>query len=176
MHPVPRRDAFSLMATIKSRNLISTILWAGFLVGLLDISAACINYYIRTGKNPVVVFQYIASSLFGKEAYSGDDLMILMGGLFHFMIAYIFTILFFILYPRISFMRINVILTGFLYGLFIWVIMNLLVLPTTKVSLPASFDIKQSLIGMVILVLAIGIPLSCIARRYYARQGLKNSA
>jgi hypothetical protein len=47
--------------------------------------------------------------------------------------------------------------------------MNLLVLPATRVSLPASFDIKQSLIGMVILVLAIGIPLSYIARRFYGR-------
>lgn len=31
---------------------ISKILAAGLLVGALDISAACMQYYIKTGKSP----------------------------------------------------------------------------------------------------------------------------
>lgn len=64
---------------LKQKNKISVILWTGLLVGTLDISAAIINYTLSYQKNPVRVFQFIASGVFGKEAFSGNSSMIFYG-------------------------------------------------------------------------------------------------
>jgi hypothetical protein len=68
---------------------------AGLIVGTLDILAAFIQYYISTQKNPLVVLKFIASGVFGKEAFSGGDVMLFWGLLFHFTIATCFAIFFF---------------------------------------------------------------------------------
>lgn len=149
-------------------NFWKTIVLAGLLVGSLDIIAALVNSYIQTGKNPVIVLRYIASAVFGKKvAYAEDNnLMPALGLLFHFIVAYSWTVLFFLIYPRLKFMSANRILTGILYGIFIWTMMTFIVLP---VSFGRSSPIvmKQALIAIAILIVAIGLPLSFIAYRCY---------
>jgi hypothetical protein len=73
------------VSTVKkiSYLLVKTIAWAGLLVGTLDKLSAIVNFKIATGKDPVLIFQYIASGVFGKEAYIGS-LMPVLGLIFHF--------------------------------------------------------------------------------------------
>lgn len=148
---------------------ITTIIWSGLLTGALDISAACIHYYFQTSNNPIRVFQYIASSIFGNKAYSGDWKMIVAGGLLHFMIAYAFTILFFSIYSRINQILKSRIFIGILYGIFIWLVMNKLILPLTRAELPKQFNSGKIITGILILIACIGIPLSYIADNYYRK-------
>ncbi len=147
---------------------------AGFLVGSLDILAAMANFYIQTGKDPVIVLRYIARAVFGKEAAydEANSLMPVWGLLFHFIIAYSWTTLFFLLYLRFKFMSANRVLTGIVYGVFIWVMMTRVIIPlTTLGSSPIVW--KQALIAIGILIIAISMPLSFIAYRYY--NGLKSA-
>ncbi len=51
-----------------SRNLFLAVLWTSLLAGTLDAIGAIINYLVVYGKNPVRIFYYIASGVFGKEA------------------------------------------------------------------------------------------------------------
>lgn len=150
----------------KRKNLSATILWAGFVVGLLDIVAAMLLYYTTSQKNPLNILPFIASGVFGRSAFSGETAMIVWGFVFHFLIAYAFTILFFMIYHRIEFLSRSKVLTAVLYGLFIWIVMNLVVLPQTKVP-QMPFDITSAIKGIIVLILAIGLPLSYIANRYY---------
>lgn len=145
-----------------------TVLKAGLLVGALDILSALLYYYIRTQKNPLNVFTFIASGVFGKKAFAAGSSMLIWGAVFHFIIALSFTLLFFLVYPvLIKFLKSKV-LFGILYGVFIWVVMNLLVLPLTNA--PAlSMSAKQIIIGSLILITMIGLPLSFIAGKYYSR-------
>jgi hypothetical protein len=154
------------------KNLWKTIVLAGLLVGSLDILAAFSSFYIQTGRSPVVVLKYIASAVFGKKAYAGDAMMPLLGLLFHFIIAFMWTIFFFLIYPRLKFLSQNKILTAVLYGIFIWVIMNRFVVPMSKAAVSPTFNWKQSLIGASILIIAIGIPLSFLAYRFYHRKAI----
>ena len=71
-------------ATSKPANLILTIIWTWFLVGTLDGCGATINYLVQGGKDATLIFRYIASAVFGIEAYSGGTGMVLMGILFHY--------------------------------------------------------------------------------------------
>src|SRR5690349_14365991 len=115
------------MSTIQKKGFWSTVLLAGLFVGLLDITSAFINFYLNTHKSPVIVLRYIASALFGPKAYSGNESMAFMGLLMHFLIAISFTVFFFLIYPYLSELFKNKFLLAVVYGLFIWIVMNLLI-------------------------------------------------
>ncbi len=156
------------------KGLLKTILLAGLLVGSLDILAAMTNFYIQTGKDPIIVPRYIASAVFGRKAAydEANGLMPVWGLVFHFIIAYGWSTLFFLLYQRLKFMSANRLLTGIVYGVFIWVMMNRVVIPLTKLgSSPIVW--KQAFIAIGILIVAISMPLSFIAYRYY--KGLRSA-
>lgn len=151
----------------KPSNLLLTILLAGFLVGLLDISAAFIQIKIMfPERNPLGVLRYIASALFGKERANSENSMYFIGAVLHFIIAYCFTTAFFLIYPHVRFFTKSRLLTGILYGIFIWAVMNLLVVPQTKIG-HRPLVLKNAAIAAGILIVAIGIPLSYLAYRFY---------
>lgn len=148
------------------RSRLQTIGWVGLLAGSLDILSACLHAYIAKGISPIVVLQFIASGAFGKAAFSGGWLMPLTGLLFHFIIAYSFTAFFFWLYPSIKIMSKSIVLTAIVYGIFIYVVMNFLVLPLTKI--PAiTFNLEKAVIALLILIVAIGLPLAIVARTFF---------
>jgi len=150
----------------NSRPLIKTIAWVGLLAGTLDILSACISAYLSKGIMPVIVLKYVASGLFGKEAFTGGPMMPVYGLLIHYTIAYSFTVFFFLIYPSLKFLSKNVVLTAILYGIFIYVVMDLIILPFTRAARGA-FRIDKALLAAAILMVAIGLPLSIVARRFY---------
>lgn len=150
----------------KSKNLFLTILWAGLFVGYLDITSAIINFMFNSNKSPTLIFNYIASAAFGKERAYAESSMVALGVLFHFIVAYSFTVFFFLVYPHINFLSKNRLVTGILYGCFIWCVMNLLVVPNTHINKYPPL-VPKTLIQVGILIVAIGIPLSYIAYWFY---------
>ena len=158
------------MLTITGRkNVFKTIAWAGLIAGTLDAAGAIILFLARGGQNPLKIFQYIASAVFGKEAYSPGLRFTWWGILFHFIIAYAFTCLFFYLFPRIKILAKNTAVAGILYGIFIWLVMNLIVVPLTNAR-KFPFNLDRALLGAAILILAIGLPVAFIARRFYQKK------
>ncbi|MFI5171398.1 MAG: hypothetical protein ACHQFW_03365 [Chitinophagales bacterium] len=151
---------------MKQSNLIRIKAW--LLVGTLDLLSACIHYYIKTGDDPSVILPYIASAIFGASAYQGGLIMYLAGFCLHYLNAFIFTIIFFWLYPKLKFFSKSKILTGILYGLFIWLVMNLIVVPNTRIP-HRPWVVESIIINALILIIAIGIPLSIIASNYYKK-------
>lgn len=148
------------------QNFWKTVVSAALLVGSLDIIAAIVNFYTRTGKDPQVVLEYIANAILGKEAFSGGTAISALGLLLHFLIAFIWTFFFFWLYPRLKFLSVSRGLTGILFGIFIWFIMSQAVVPMSKASTGA-FKLKEAATAALILIGAIGLPLSFIAHKYY---------
>ncbi|WP_300598973.1 hypothetical protein [Niabella sp.] len=145
-----------------------TVLKAGIIVGTLDILSAFLYFYLATGKNPLFIFRYIASALLGPAAFSGGAAIYITGLLMHYLVAFLFTVFFFWLYPRLNILKRNPVVTGIFYGLFIWVVMNLVVVPLSRIGkFPGS--VSGILINAAILILLIGIPLSFMARRYYRK-------
>ncbi|WP_207514532.1 hypothetical protein [Longitalea luteola] len=152
-----------------AKPLLKTILWVGLLAGSLDILAACLQAYLVRGTSPAIVLQFIASAAFGKPAFFGGWQMALAGLLFHFIIAYSFTALYFLIYPFIWGLVKHIAIAAIVYGIFIFVVMNLVVLPMTKLP-PIPFKWDKAAMAAGILILAIGLPVTFFARRYY-RQG-----
>lgn len=143
------------------------VIKAFLLAGTIDIVIALTKFYFETGKNPVAVLNFIASGVFGKEAFGEGLLMAVLGLLFHYVITLGWTLLFYKLYPVIPFMRKNLIVTGLLYGLFVWLMMNNVVVPLSNTP-PLPLSLMNAIVGSVIIMLAVGLPISLIIGKHYS--------
>ncbi len=143
------------------------ILFAWLTAGSLDIMTAFVHYYLKTGKNPVGVLNYVASGVFGTTAFTGGTAMAVWGLLIHYIIAFCFTLFFFLIYPKLKILSLNKVLTAIGYGLFAWALMNLVVLPLSKVPRPV-FRLSNALIAAMILIFMIGLPVTLIISNYYS--------
>lgn len=140
---------------------------AGFLVGTLDISAACIQFYAKTGKNPQGVLRFIASGVFGKEAAANGIGMVFWGLLFHYIFAMGFTFCFFWIIGKLKKLLKYPSFTGVLYACLMWLFMQLVVLPLSNTA-PVTLNAKNALIAISILAVCIGLPLAYLARNWYS--------
>ena len=151
----------------KLNTSVPTIVKAGILAGTLDIICALVQFYLQTGKNPEAVLKYIASGVFGPSTLKGDILIELYGLMFHYFIAFIWTILFFLVYPKISLLSRNRFISGCGYGLFVWIIMTRVVVPLSNTP-KIPFNFGRAVIAILILMFAIGQPISYLVNRYYS--------
>jgi hypothetical protein len=167
------------MLPAKKPNAISTILLTGFIAGTLDASAASINFYARTGNSPVRVWRFVASGVFGKEAYADPDslLMPALGLLFHFCLAFSFTIFFFLIFPKIKLLAKNIFVTGIVYGFLVWLLMSKVIVPLSNTAKlaprpgPTILGIStQTILGMAFILFCIGLPIAFFTGRYYRRK------
>lgn len=155
----------SIFDFTKSSSTTKTILWSGLVAGILDAVAGVIVYFIFFGFNPLQVLQFIATGLHGPEAMNGGLLMVLAGTMYHFVIAYACAIVYFYIYPKFSFLRKNVVLMGLLFGLAIWLVMNLIVLPLSNIP-KSPFNINLAIIGIIWHMLLVGLPIAIITSKY----------
>lgn len=153
---------FNLMSRPISQNIsLKQILTVALIAGTLDGASAVI--FLAKFKF-AATFKYIASAVFGKEAFSGGTEMILMGILFHYFIAFCFTLFYAFLATKVKFLSANKVVSGILYGLFVWVVMNLIVVPSTRIP-QIDFNPQRALVNAVILVFCIGLPISLLISR-----------
>jgi hypothetical protein len=151
-----------------TQSLLKPLLTAGFIVGTLDGLAAVASSYIQRGVTPDRVFKYVATGVYGQDALTAGTGTALMGLLFHYIIAFGWTTLFFILYPRLKFLSSDKYLAGIVYGVFVLLSMNLVVIPLSNVPSPnpGTVNVIQLFIHMFI----VGLPISLLANRYYSKQ------
>jgi hypothetical protein len=71
--------------------------------------------------------------------------------------------------------KLNAIITAVAYGLFVWCVMNLVVVPSTQIG-SRPVELTNALINIAILIVCIGLPLSLIARAYYSKVQLQRKA
>jgi len=154
--------------TVSPFNRLTFVLKIGLFVGFLDIAVACIDAYLRFGSSPLAVFRFIASGVFGEAAFSGGVPMAMWGCIFHFFIATSWTFLYFLAYPKLPRLSKSRIASGIVFGLVIWLVMNLIVLPLSSVP-PMQFDTLRALKGIVILMICVGLPASFIVSKTFRK-------
>lgn len=147
---------------------LKTILTAGFLVGILDATAAMVHSYFWNNVTPDIVWKYVASGALGREAFTGGAGTVVLGLFFHFLIAFIFTVTFFFLYPKLKPYAPNIIITGILWGIVVWLIMTWIVSPLSNVPPRRAFDIVRALPQIGIHMFLVGLPMALVIHRYYS--------
>ena len=149
---------------MSNRQAVATILKAGLVAGTCDAIAASLQFLIMVGKNPIVVWYYVASAALGRDPDPGP--MTAVAGLFfHYCIATSWAALFYVIYPTVTRVSRNFVLNGVVYACFVWSVMNLIVVPSSRIGRPFKFVPLNFAIGLGILMLCIGIPIAFIVDR-----------
>src|ERR1700753_704649 len=144
--------------------LWKVIAGATLLVGILDISDAFIFYGLR-GVAPTRILQGIASGVLGRGAFRMGNQSALLGLFFHFFIAFSVTTVFLLASRRLP-LASRPFLYGSLFGIALYIVMNYVVLPLSRIGLRPIPPLVPLINGVAALVFCIGIPLAFIARRY----------
>jgi uncharacterized membrane protein YagU involved in acid resistance len=153
--------------------MLKQILKTTLVAGSLDITAACIQAYATNGTTPDIILKYIASGVFGKDAFEGGYGIMTMGLLFHFIIAFAITVVFFLLYPKLKFLHHKILLNSLLIALIAWAVTTRIIIPLSEIK-PGVFNLKKAVIAVGILFVCIGLPISVMAKWYYIKATLKN--
>jgi hypothetical protein len=152
-----------------SKATLRAIICMGLIVGTLDILSAIVDYYIASGNGPANIFKYIASGIMDKPAFEGGRKVIVLGLILHYIIAFSFTIFFVALYLKTTFISGNKIIVGVLYGIFIGVVMNFMVVKLSYTP-KGPFVWYKCVKAFLILICMIGLPLAFLAPRFLQPQ------
>ena len=148
---------------------LSSFALGGLVAGTLDISYAIGISYFRSGVLPVRVLQSVASGLLGRAAYSGGLKIAALGLGLHFLIAFSATAVFFLGARWLHILVRHPILTGVVYGILVYAVMNRVVIPLSRVPPRAAAPALVIVItGLLVHMFFIGVPIALASRRAYA--------
>ncbi|MEO7991568.1 MAG: hypothetical protein ABI663_18590 [Chryseolinea sp.] len=139
------------------------------IAGTLDITAACIHSYLLNGTMPSRVLRYVASGVFGASAFTGSNIMLVWGLLFHFIIAFSCTACYFLLYQKMKILTRSWLIDAVAVGVVAWCVTNLIVVPMSNTP-KFPFDIMKVPIGLSILIICIGIPIAYGADLFFKKK------
>jgi len=129
--------------SLFNRDALSRVARAGVLTGVTDglfSSVLSVAFYHSTVQR---LFQGVASTLLGPEAFNGGALTFAIGVLMHFGVAFGWSVVFLLIVKRarriynILSSPYGVIKVASLYGPFIWMVMSLAVIPALLQRPPA---------------------------------------
>ena len=159
--------------TPSSRSVLRGILVGGLVAGVLDITDALVFHGLR-GVAPGRILQAIASGLLGRDAFDGGAATAALGLGLHFVIAFGAATVYGVASRRLSVLVERPWLTGPIFGLAVYAVMQYVVLPLSRFrpgppSPPGSIDW-----GLVNLLAAhiffVGLPIALAARWARGRQ------
>jgi hypothetical protein len=153
-----------------SRNQpLLAIIVGGSIAGACDITYAIVFSAFR-GVPALRVLQSVASGLLGSAAFKGGMPIGLLGLFLHFLIALTAATIFYLASRRLTFLLRRPIISGVLYGLIIYGVMNLVVLPLSAYPRRVTFPPLVLATGLFVHMFLIGLPIALAARRFGCRK------
>src|SRR3954454_6508507 len=134
----------------------------GAIVGAMDITSAFILAVTR-GSTVTRLLQFVASGLIGPKAFEGGLGTALLGLALHFVIAFGLVVVFYALSRSFGFIPCHAVVSGLIYGLIVFGVMNLIVLPLSAAR--PRHSLSGDLIQIGIHTFIIGLPTSLLVRR-----------
>lgn len=144
---------------------MAVVLVTGLIAGILDAGAALGFFLARGNRRPGMLFQYIASAVYGPAAFQRGRRMAILGLFLHFCVALCWVGLYFAVWPRVAGWGGGVLVDAVVYGVFVWCMMNLVVVPLSK-AVPRPLTPAFVLVNMLILIVTIGLPCAYAARHF----------
>ena len=127
----------------SNRDLLSRLVRAGLLTGVVDGLFSSVLNVVAYGSTVSRLFQGVASVLVGGEAFNRGTPTVVLGVLMHFGVAFGWSAVFLFLVLRSPWVRgllasrYGVVKVAALYGPFVWMVMSLAVIPVLVHRPPA---------------------------------------
>jgi hypothetical protein len=151
---------------MKTSGALRTILTAGLVVGVLDISSAFVIWWQRdVGARRGL--QGIAAGLLGANSFDGGLVTAGLGLALHFFVAFVVVSIFYLASRKIEFLTLHPVVSGVLYGIGVYIAMYWFVLPTAFPTF--RHRLGNDLLAIAIHISLIGLPCAVIVG-HYSRQ------
>lgn len=146
----------------QAPRLLLPIFIGGGIAGALDLTSAFLTFGWTVPRG-------IAMGLLGTRAFQGSSGWLLftwiLGVVLHFTIAFGAAAIYCLAARRLTFLRENFLVCGLFYGIAVYLVMNLVVVPLSAFPLRSNTIARADLIkGIVTHMLIIGLPISISAR------------
>jgi hypothetical protein len=141
----------------------------GLMVGVLDILDAFIFFGLRNRVAPSRILQSIAAGLLGRASFQGGIATAALGLLLHFIIAFGIVGTFFVFARAMPAVTRRPFLTGPLFGLVAYGVMNFVVIPLSAVASSGAPPTVVLLNGLLIHAFGVGLPAALFAREAFGR-------
>jgi hypothetical protein len=153
---------------------LKPILYAAVLVGVLDITAACINLGVAYGFGPLRVLKGVAGGLLGRSALEGGLAAAALGLAMHFTMALTIATIFYALSRRLPLPKKlwGVVAVGLLYGAAVFAVNNFGTAPflswvrSLYLHTPIVFKPPMGWWQLVIHLFCIGLPIALVMHRF----------
>lgn len=145
------------------RGALRAIVIAGLIVGAMDITSAIILAILR-GSTAMRLLQFVASGLLGRQAFEGGVTAAAIGLALHFVVAFGVVTVFWLASRWWPILRRRPVISGITYGLIVFAVMNLIVLPLSAAK--PRHVLSRDLIQIAIHMFIIGVPASLLIRRF----------
>jgi uncharacterized membrane protein YagU involved in acid resistance len=147
----------SLLGAYSIRQISLAILIGGLAAGTIDIfSASAINHV-----GPGIILRAIASGLLGKAAFTGGSSMIVIGLALQWIMSLIIAKIYVLAGTRLPILYRRPVTMGVLYGVGVFLVMNLVVVPLSaspvKHSHPTPLLIGLNLAAMILFGLIVAL-------------------
>ena len=151
------------------RRFFHALLLCLLIAGTLDISDALI-FYGQRGVPTKRLLQNIASALVGPSAMHGGVATAILGLAIHYTITLCWAALFLLAATRMAFLTRYAIASGLVYGGIIYIVMNFVILPLTRLP-PRPHHLPATVLLNAVLALLLfqGLPIALIARHFTRR-------
>ena len=155
--------AIATLPVGRRSNILLPALVGGCAAAALDAASAFYTFGWRMPKG-------IAAGLLGASAAHGGAGTWILGLGLHFFILIIAAALYGVASWRWTFMRVNFLLCGVYYGISIYLVMNLVVVPLSAFPFSfAPYTVAGLIKGMSMHVLLVGLPIS-LSYRFLGRE------
>jgi hypothetical protein len=158
-----------MTAALRRRPVLKSIVMCVLIAGTLDIADALLFYGYR-GTPPKILLQVIAAGLLGHSALKMGLEGALIGLGIHYCITLAWAALFVVTSLSWQDLRVHPMISGMVYGLIVYAVMNYLVLPHTYAIVSHKFNLIVFVNAVAALVFCIGLPIAGVNRWILGRR------
>jgi hypothetical protein len=146
-----------ISTTAKKTGLALPILVGGGVAGLFDMTSAYISFgrYMPIG---------IAGGLVGKGALHVSVGLYILGLCIHYFIAFSAAAVYCLASRKLKFLCEHFFVSGLFYGIAVFLVMNLVVLPLSAYHAMGPYTYRGLLVGILAHMFLIGLPISTSLR------------
>ncbi len=131
----------------------------GAVAGTLDLTSAFITFGWSTPRA-------IAGGLLGRQVFTNHSIPVwILGVLLHYLIAFSAAAIYCFASRRLPFLREHWLVCGMFFGIAVFLVMNLVVLPLSALHSSGPYQWRGLTEGVVIHMLIIGLPIAFSLRK-----------
>lgn len=145
--------------SIEGSGALPAIFVGGLIAGALDLTSAFLTYGWG-------VPRAIAGGLLGPTALHGGTGAYVLGVVLHFFIACSAAAIYYAASRRLDFMAEHAVVCGMFYGIAVFLVMNLVVLPLSALHAKGPYRLPGLVQGLLVHMIIIGLPIALSVKRF----------